>query len=269
MRNVLGFIESLSYTLLAMGKLLELKDIHKTYYKKKKPVKLAVRGVSFDIMEGEIFGLLGVNGAGKTTLSGILAGLHPPTSGDLLWKGKSIYKQILNYRTIVGLCPQKPNIDPDLTLDETLVFAARCYGKSQKEAEMQRDHLMDLFDLKGYAKSGAKHLSGGYKQRFLIARTLTHRPKFVILDEPTVGLDAHIRKNLWTIIRQLREDGVTILLTTHYLEEAEALSDRVCFIDQGEMKVLDTPKNLNTYYKKANLEDVFLHLMEEAEKEEK
>lgn len=251
-----------------MGKLLELKDIHKTYYKKKKPVKLAVRGVSFDIEEGEIFGLLGVNGAGKTTLSGILAGLHPPTSGDLLWKGKSIYKQLMAYKTVVGFCPQKPNIDPDLSLDETLVFAARCYGKSQKEAVKQKDHLMDLFDLQGYAQSVAKELSGGYKQRFLIARTLTHSPKFIILDEPTVGLDAHIRKQLWTIIKKLREEGVTILLTTHYLEEAEALSDRVCFIDQGEIKVLDTPSNLNKHYKKANLEDVFLHLMEWAEKEE-
>lgn len=251
-----------------MGILLELKDIHKTYYKRKKPVKLAVRGISFDIEEGEIFSLLGVNGAGKTTLSGILAGLHPPTSGDLLWKGKSVYSQILKYKNIVGLCPQKPNIDQELTLDETLVFASRCFGKTQKEAEIQRDHLMDLFDLGGYAKSVAKHLSGGYKQRFLIARTLTHNPKFIILDEPTVGLDAHIRKQLWVIIKRLREEGVTILLTTHYLEEAEALSDRVCFIDQGEMQVLDTPQNLNSYYKKANLEDVFIHLMEESEKEE-
>lgn len=242
--------------------LLTLQDIHKTYFQKKKPLNKALQGISFEIYEGEIFGLLGVNGAGKTTLSGILAGLHPPTSGNVLWKNTSIYKDILRYRHIVGFCPQKSNIDPDLTIEETLIFAARCYGKTQKEAEKQKDHLIQLFDLGSYTKSVAKHLSGGYKQRFLIARTLMHSPKFVILDEPTVGLDPHIRKNLWKIISSLRDEGVTILLTTHYLEEAEKLSDRVCFIDKGLMQVLDTPKKLNEYYKKENLEDVFLHLME-------
>ncbi|NGX39277.1 MAG: Daunorubicin/doxorubicin resistance ATP-binding protein DrrA [Chlamydiae bacterium] len=248
--------------------LLELKEIHKTYYKKKKILKKAVQGVSFTIYEGEIFSLLGVNGAGKTTLSGILAGLHPPTSGDLLWKGKSIYKDILRYKRIVGLCPQKPNIDPDLTITETLTFAAQCYGKSEKESKKRVAHLMDLLDLNSYKDSIAKHLSGGYKQRFLIARSLAHSPMFLILDEPTVGLDPHIRKQLWTIIRTLKEEGVTTLLTTHYLEEAESLSDRVCFINNGEIQVLDTPENLNKHYKKENLEDVFLHLMEEKDKED-
>ncbi len=247
-------------------KLLTIHNVHKTYYQKKKTLKKAVQGISFEIFEGEIFSLLGANGAGKTTLSGILAGLHPPTSGDVQWKGKSIYKNILNYRASVGLCPQKPNIDPDLTIEEMLAFAARCYGKSKKEAEKQRDHLIDLLDLGSYAKSVAKHLSGGYKQRFLIARTLAHNPQLVILDEPTVGLDAHVRKNLWAIISRLKEEGVTTLLTTHYLEEAETLSDRVCFIDRGEVKVLDTPENLNKHYKKAHLEDVFLHLMEQSNK---
>ncbi len=246
---------------------LSLKNIHKTYFQRKKLLKKAVKGVSFEIHKGEIFGLLGVNGAGKTTLSGILAGLHPPTSGDVLWKGTSIYKNILSYRATVGFCPQKPNVDPDLTIGETLTFAARCYGRTQKEAEKQRDHLIELLDLGSYVNSVAKHLSGGYKQRFLIARTLTHRPKFIILDEPTVGLDPHVRKKLWKIISNLTEEGVTILLTTHYLDEAEHLSDRVCFIDHGEIKVIDTPANLNKHYKKANLEDVFLHLMEQSQEE--
>jgi len=245
--------------------LLSLEDLHKTYFQKKKPLKKALQGVSLEIYEGEVFGLLGVNGAGKTTLSCILAGLHPPTTGDVLWKGKSIYKDILNFRHIVGFCPQKPNVDPDLTIEEALVFAARCYGNTQKEAERQKDYLIELFDLGSYIKSVAKHLSGGYKQRFLIARSLMHNPKFLILDEPTVGLDPHIRKNLWKIISSLREEKVTILLTTHYLEEAEKLSDRVCFIHEGLIQVIDTPENLNKHYKKKNLEDVFLHLMERQE----
>jgi ABC-2 type transport system ATP-binding protein len=247
--------------------LLTLRDVHKTYYQKKKPMKKAVQGISFEILEGEVFALLGVNGAGKTTLSGILAGLHPPTSGEVLWKDTSIYQDILKYRKIVGLCPQKPNIDPDLTIEETLVFAARCYGKSKAEAEKKKDHLIQLLDLGSYTKSVAKHLSGGYKQRYLIARSLMHDPKFVILDEPTVGLDPHIRKNLWGVISTLRDEGVTILLTTHYLEEAEKISDRVCFIDGGQVQVLDTPENLNKHYKKQNLEDVFLHLMEKQQEE--
>lgn len=247
--------------------LLTLKDVHKTYFQKKKAMKKAVQGISFEIYEGEVFGLLGVNGAGKTTLSGILAGLHPPTSGDVLWKGSSIYKDILSYRKIVGLCPQKPNIDPDLTIEETLVFAARCYGKTAAEAEKKKDHLIELLDLGSYTKSVAKHLSGGYKQRYLIARSLMHDPKFVILDEPTVGLDPHIRKNLWEVISALRNEGVTILLTTHYLEEAEKISDRVCFIDKGQLQVLDTPGKLNEHYKQKNLEDVFLHLMDQQEED--
>lgn len=248
--------------------MLTIHNVHKTYFKKNKPVKKAVQGVSFEIHEGEIFGLLGVNGAGKTTLSGILAGLHPPTSGDVLWNGTSIYKNILEYRSIVGLCPQKPNVDPDLTISETLEFAARCFGKTKKQAQERRDYLIELLDLGSYTNAVAKELSGGYKQRFLIARTLTHSPKFIILDEPTVGLDPHIRKNLWKVIESLKKEGVTTLLTTHYLEEAETLSDRVCFIEKGVIRVLDTPSNLNKLYKKSHLEEVFLHLMEESESEE-
>lgn len=247
---------------------LELQEVYKTYFIKRKPQKKAVQGISFKIYEGEVFALLGVNGAGKTTLSGILAGLHPPTSGDVLWQGKSIYKDILRYRSIVGLCPQKPNIDPELTIEQTLTFAGQCYGKTKQEAEKQKDYLIQLLDLGSYTQSVAKHLSGGYKQRFLIARSMAHNPRFVILDEPTVGLDPHIRKNLWKVITDLKAEGVTILLTTHYLEEAEVLSDRACFIDHGEIQVLDTPENLNKKYAKGNLEDVFLHLMDKAAKEE-
>lgn len=247
--------------------LLRIEDVHKTYLAKKTAPKTALKKISFSIEEGEIFGLLGVNGAGKTTLSGIIAGLHPPSSGNVFWKGKSIYENILQYRKTVGLCPQKPNINPQLSLEETLVFAARCYGKTKKEAEKQKDHLIDLLDLKSYAQAVATVLSGGYKQRFLLARTLAHHPKLLILDEPTVGLDPHIRKQLWRIITALKAEGVTIILTTHYLEEAEAIADRVCFLDHGEMQVLDTPENLKKLYEKGRLEDVFLHLMETADKE--
>lgn len=248
--------------------LLEIKDIHKSYMKNKKVLNHALRGISFAINAGEVFGLMGINGAGKTTLSGILAGLHPPSAGDVCYQGGSIYQSILAYRREVGFCPQRQNIDPSLTIAETLCFAARCYGFSPQEANQRKDELIASFGLEAYANSIATHLSGGYKQRFLLARTLMHKPRFVILDEPTVGLDVHIRQELWQIIRELRSQKMTVLLTTHYLEEVEALADRVCFIHRGQAKVVDTPTNLNKTYMQNSLEGVFLHLMKQADTED-
>lgn len=233
-----------------------------------KAVKAALQGVSFSLMKGEIFGLLGVNGAGKTTLSSILASLHPPTSGSISWNGRSIYDDIISYRRMIGFCPQKPNLDKTITLEENLLFAGRCYGLSPAAIKEKKDLLMEQFELTPYAKSFADVLSGGYKQRFLIARSLMHGPQLVILDEPTVGLDPQIRHQLWKVIASLKEQGVTVLLTTHYLDEAEVLSDRVCIIDHGKILKIDTPQNLKKDYQKGKLEEVFLHLMEEEDKNE-
>jgi ABC-type multidrug transport system ATPase subunit len=244
---------------------IEIKELRKHYFHHKKLVKKALNGVSFQIFEGEVFGLLGVNGAGKTTLSTILASLHPPTEGSVLWNGVSIYDNIIDYRRNLGFCPQHPNLDKTLTLEENLLFAGRYYLLGGKEIKERAKELMELLHLKSYAESLVSHLSGGYRQRFLIARALMHRPKFVILDEPTVGLDPQIRRELWQIILSLKKQGATVLLTTHYLDEAEAISDRVCIIDRGEIRVIDTPANLNQLYQKGKLEDVFLHLMQEPE----
>lgn len=246
--------------------LLEIKDLKKIYFRKGKPITEALQGVSLDIKEGEILGLLGVNGAGKTTLSSIIASLHPPTSGEILWKGKSIYDDILSYRKIIGFCPQKPNLDKTFSLEENLIFAGRCYGLSLKEAKEKKDQLIEQLSLTDYVNSFVDFLSGGYRQRFLIARTLMHNPKLVILDEPTVGLDAHIRRQLWNVISGLKAQGVTVLLTTHYLDEAEELSDRVCIIDKGRIRLIDTPDNLKEIYQKEKLEDVFIQLTEEEDK---
>lgn len=228
-------------------------------------IKEALKGVSLDIREGEILGLLGVNGAGKTTLSTILAGLHPCSFGDIQYQNRSIYEDIVSYRKIVGFCPQKPNLDLALTLEENLIFAGRYRLMSTDDIADQINRLMDQFHLREYAKSKASILSGGYKQRFLIARTLIHRPKLIILDEPTVGLDPHIRHQLWEQIVTLKENGSSILLTTHYLDEAEQLSDRVCIIDAGSIKTIDTPQNLMALHQKGRLEDVFLKLIEESD----
>ncbi|NGX31705.1 MAG: Doxorubicin resistance ATP-binding protein DrrA [Chlamydiae bacterium] len=242
--------------------LLEVKDVTKVYGKKKHARK-ALDHVSLDIYEGEILGLLGVNGAGKTTLSSIIATLVKLTSGDVLWKGESIYKDLIAYRKQVGLCPQRPNLDRLLNVEETLYYSGRFYGLSKQEAVEKKEELLKWFELQEYRTDKVDQLSGGYKQRFLIARTLMHSPQLVILDEPTVGLDPHIRHHLWDVIRTLKANGITVILTTHYLDEAQLLSDRVVIIDSGKIKLVDTPQNLMTRYNKKNLEDVFLQLQEE------
>lgn len=244
--------------------LIEIKNLHKSYTKKGKVITKALRGINLDIHEGEIITLLGVNGAGKTTLSSIIASLHPPTTGDVLWDGKSIFKQLSTYRHIVGLCPQKPNLDRRLTLRENLFYAGLAYGMSSAASTKRLEELMAQFDLSSYADSLAAMLSGGYRQRFLIARTLMPSPKLAILDEPTIGLDPHIRKRLWKTIKELKENGTAVLLTTHYLDEAEHLSDRVCMIDKGEIKLIDTPEKLKAAHHQKDLESVFINLIEES-----
>src|SRR3989338_7931371 len=242
--------------------LLSIQNITKTFTTGTKTIK-ALKGVSLDIYQGEILSLLGVNGAGKTTLSSIISSLNPPTSGDILYNGKSIYKDLIDYRRIIGFCPQKPNIDAMLTIEENLYFAGRYFNVPANEIKIRATMLMKKFNLTQYAQSKGSILSGGYKQRFLLARTLMHQPKIVILDEPTVGLDPHIRRNLWDVIKELKNDGVTILLTTHYLDEAEYLSDRVCILDKGVIKLIDTPDNLKKIYNQSNLENVFIELIKE------
>ena len=246
--------------------LLEVRGISKTYFNKKgSELKRALRPTSFDLYKGEVFGLLGVNGAGKTTLSSILATMHPPTSGDVIWKGTSIYKQLLEYRKIVGMCPQKPNIEKRLNVEENLLFAARCYGLSPPQAIERKNALISQFNLEEYVGTTTDQLSGGYRQRFLVARALMHHPQLMILDEPTVGLDPHIRRQIWEVIKILKSIHVTVILTTHYLDEAEYLSDRVCLIHNGLIRTVDTPDNLKKFHQKNNLEEVFLKFVDDPE----
>jgi ABC-2 type transport system ATP-binding protein len=236
--------------------LLKIKNIKKKY-----ATKEALKGVSLDIYKGEILGLLGVNGAGKTTLSSIIATLHPPTEGDIEFEGASIYADIATYRYTIGFCPQRPNLNPELTLEQNLRFSGSYYGMSQEAISTRLEQLVKQFDLQQYLDQKANVLSGGYKQRFMIARALMHNPQLVILDEPTVGLDPHIRRQLWQQIRDLKTLGVTVILTTHYLDEAEQLSDRVCVLDNGLIKLIETPDKLKADFKMNNLEDVFIALM--------
>jgi len=248
-----------------MQPLIKLANLKKHYRDKTKTIK-ALDDVSFEINHGEIFGLLGVNGAGKTTLSSILATLHRPTSGDILFNDKSIYKDINGYRMQVGFCPQTPNLIASLTVEKNLIFAGRYFNVPEPTIKERLEKLIKKYGLSEYRNSKPTVLSGGYKQRVLLARSLMHNPKLIILDEPTVGLDPHIRQSLWENIRQLKQEGVSVVLTTHYLDEAEALSDRICILEKGKVLLIDTPSNLKSIYQKGRLEDVFIQLMKEETK---
>lgn len=241
--------------------ILEIKQVKKTYSTAQGSFD-ALKGISFNVSQGEILGLLGVNGAGKSTLSGIIATLHPATSGDIAYKGKSIYNDIPKFRRKIGYCPQKQNLNGMLTLKENLIMAGRCYGLYGDQLEQRITELIERFDLKRYSAEKSYLLSGGYKQRFMIARSMIHAPEIIILDEPTVGLDPHIRRSLWQMIKDLKAQGITVILTTHYLDEAEKLSDRVCILDQGEIKLIDTPDRLMSDLKETNLEDAFIKLLQ-------
>ncbi len=236
--------------------LLALKNIKKKYGRSE-----VLKGIDLDIYKGEILSLLGVNGAGKTTLSSIIATLHPPTEGDIEYRGRSIYKDVPAFRSKLGYCPQKPNLNMMLTLEQNLVFAGKFYSIPEEQIKPRIHELVQQFELQKYLNQKASVLSGGYMQRFMIARSLIHKPEFVILDEPTVGLDPHIRRNLWEMIKDLKQLGITVLLTTHYLDEAEKLSDRVCILDAGQIKLIDTPDKLLNDFKQKNLEDVFIELL--------
>ncbi len=246
--------------------ILEIKNLTKIYRKKKQETR-ALYGVSLNINRGEIFGLLGVNGAGKTTLSSLLATLHPPTSGTILFNGTSIYDDLIRYRQALGFCPQKQNLDMELTVRENLVFAGRYFLMPEETIAARTDILIQEFGLSQYANFEIDELSGGNKQRVLIARALMHEPKVVILDEPTVGLDPDIRRKLWEQIKFLKKMGITVILTTHYLDEAEYLSDRVCILHKGKVLLIEELKALRARHEEAKLEDIFLHLMHEANDE--
>ncbi|MCP5506427.1 MAG: ABC transporter ATP-binding protein [Chlamydiales bacterium] len=246
---------------------LRVSKVTKTYFDGHRILKEALKGISLDLYQGEVLGLLGVNGAGKTTLVSILATLHPPTAGEITWNGASIYDALLPYRSVVGYCPQYPNIEKQLSLGENLLLSGRCYGLSKKEAEERKNELAKEFRLEEYLEANLDQVSGGYKQRFLIARALMHRPQLVILDEPTVGLDSHIRRELWEVISKLKQQGITVILTTHYLDEAEKLSDRICLIHGGVIRTVDTPENLKKRHQKNNLEEVFLKFVDDPDAE--
>lgn len=211
----------------------------------------ALESVSLDIRAGEIFALLGPNGAGKTTLIGCVAGLVVPTEGTARVMGHDVQADYHLTRRAVGLVPQEINYDPFFTVEELLRFQAGYFGVRLSDRRL--DEILDAMDLRRKRDAGTRELSGGMKRRLLIAKALVHDPKVLFLDEPTAGVDVELRRDLWSYVRQLRERGTTIVLTTHYLEEAEELADRIGMIDQGKLLLVEEKQHLLARFGKTTL----------------
>ncbi len=228
--------------------------------------KPAVNGISFEVKRGEIFGILGPNGAGKTTTLEMLEALRPIDGGEAYLDGINVAENPESIKALIGVQPQTPSFEEKTKLTELIEFFAAMYGDQVDPHKFLEDvQLLDKAD------SYVENLSGGQRQRFSIATALVHGPKLFFLDEPTTGLDPQARRNLWGLVRDVRKRGVTVIMTTHYMDEAELLCDRVAVMDNGKIIALDTPKNLiknllkkgfkkEQHVEQANLEDVFIDL---------
>jgi len=222
--------------------ILSVKNLEKIYSSKEAPTAHALNNLNLDVKEGEIFGLLGPNGAGKTTFINILAGTVIKTSGEVNVWGFDLDKNPRQVRASVGIVPQEVNLDPFFSPRKLLELQAGLYGIKKKDRIT--DTILKLVSLEKQSNSYARSLSGGMKRRLLMAKALVHQPPIILLDEPTAGVDVELRRNLWKNVKSLNDQGVTIILTTHYLEEAEEMCDRIAILNKGNMVALDSTKNL-------------------------
>lgn len=248
--------------------IVEVAGLTKKYDRKK-----VVDNISFDVKSGEIFGILGPNGAGKTTTLEMIEALRPIDSGTATIDGIDVAKNPSKIKALIGVQPQSPSFEEKTKLTELIEFFASIYGEKINPIKFLED-----VQLAERANSYPEQLSGGQRQRFSIATALVHSPKVFFLDEPTTGLDPQARRNLWDLIKQIRKKGVTVIMTTHYMEEAELLCDRVAIMDKGKLIALDTPGKLvqellkkgfkkHQHVEQANLEDVFIDLTGKALRE--
>jgi len=251
------------------GTIISVKDLRKKYGDFE-----AVKGISFDVQQGEIFGLLGPNGAGKSTTLEIIETLREKTAGMVTVDGYDLDKDPGEIKKIIGVQLQTSGYYPGLNLSELLELFGGLYNR-----QVDPGQLLDSVNLRDKARARFKELSGGQKQRFSIATTLINQPRIIFLDEPTTGLDPQARRNLWDLIKDIRSRGTTVIITTHYMDEAEILCDRVAIVDAGRIIALDSPDKLidklvasgferPKEVKKANLEDVFITLTGHALREE-
>ena len=221
----------------------------------------ALKGVSLTIEEGEFFGLLGPNGAGKSTLIHCTTGLAQPTAGEIRVFGHDAVHHYQQARAAVGLAPQDLNLDWFLTVEESLDYHGGYFGMPKKARRERSRELLEAFSLTAKRHDRTRTLSGGMKRRLILARALMHRPKLLILDEPTAGVDVELRLELWHYVQRINAEGTTILLTTHYLEEAEQLCSRIAFIHEGRIVACGTSAELAAQYGVSSLEDAYLELV--------
>lgn len=244
-----------------MDAIVKVSGLQKSYSGKK-----VVDGISFEVKKGEIFGILGPNGAGKTTTLEMIEALRPIDGGSVTVNGINVAKHPYKIRSIIGVQPQSPAFQDKTKLSELIEMFAAAYG----EKVDPREFLQDV-NLLEKADSYVENLSGGQKQRFSIAAALVHNPKVFFMDEPTTGLDPQARRHLWELVEDVRSRGISVILTTHYMDEAEVLCDRIAVMDNGKIIALDTPKQLikdllkrgftkKQHVEQANLEDVFIDL---------
>lgn len=241
--------------------IVKVTNLQKTYGDRQ-----VVKGVSFEVKKGEIFGILGPNGAGKTTTLEMLEAMRPIDGGKAQIDGINVAEHPREIKRIIGVQPQSPAFQDKSRLTETIQLFAAAYGERVDPMEFLND-----VNLGEKANAFVENLSGGQKQRLSIAAALVHSPKVFFMDEPTTGLDPQARRNLWELVQQVRDKGVTVIMTTHYMDEAELLCDRVAIMDNGEIKTIDTPQNLikqllgrgfkkAKHVEQADLEDVFIDL---------
>ena len=221
---------------------VDVKNLKKTYSKKGANLVEALKSLNLEVKEGEIFGLLGPNGAGKSTFINILGGSVIKTEGKVNVWGFDLDKNPRQVRASIGIVPQEVNVDPFFSPKDLLELQAGLYGVKKKDRIT--DTILKLVSLEKQANSYSRSLSGGMKRRLMVAKAMVHQPPIVILDEPTAGVDVELRKKMWDNVKSLNEKGVTIILTTHYLEEAEKMCDRIGILSQGKLVALDTTKNL-------------------------
>jgi len=231
---------------------VEVRDVEKRF-----GAVRALAGVSLEVHQGEFFALLGPNGAGKTTLISALAGLAIPDSGSLAVMGHDVARDFREARRAVGIVPQEIVFDPFFTVRETLAIQSGYFGLRDNRAWI--DELLERLALTAKANANMRALSGGMKRRVMVAQALVHRPPVIVLDEPTAGVDVELRRDMWALVRTLREEGVTIILTTHYIEEAEEMADRIGVVSKGELIVVEEKARL---MKKLGKKQLTLHLMQ-------
>lgn len=242
-----------------MDTIIEVKDLTKIF-KARRTELVAVDRISFEIYQGEIFGMIGPNGAGKSTTFAMMTTLIKPTSGSIMVSGFDVEKEPEKIRQIIGVVPQQHSLYPDLTARENLELMGNLYDVPKKIMEERIDYYLKLVNLDDHSDRFTGGFSGGMKQRLSVICAIIHDPEIIFWDEPTTGLDPQTRQAIWRLAMKFNESGKTLIFTTHYMEEADKMCNRVAIMNAGKLVAIDSPENLKETSKSTSLEEVFIHL---------